>query len=1703
MGNAQSLTRPTGALDSFVAELGSDVVYERSLGSARFLKTVRCRHKNGYLVVKIFVKPDPGLSLRKYHRRFKIDRDALADIPNVYTYQTFVETEKAGYLVRQWVASSLYDRISTRPFLSPIEKKWLAFQLITALRDARNRKVSHGDLKTSNILITSWNWLYLSDFAPHKPALLPLDDPADFSFFFDTSGRRTCYIAPERFYSTEGNPELARKREKDKDRDGESKREGKVTEAMDCFSAGCVLAELFLEGAPLFTLSQLFKYREGELNVDAQLGAIDDDGVKSLIKQMIAIDPAERPTFDSLLHSARGTVFPGTFYSFLHNYVATVNELSSSSPFNFSNPVHGTNTVTTPISGVPSATKGGTVTGANIGATLATAGAGDIFSEPLPSDSDHRMERIWSDYESVEPYLLFPSAEPEVDDAAEPVQIEYANPSTGILGRPLQDIFPVELDIPNRESSLLKGVGSGRRAALEDGPALILLALITANIRTCSLPSSKRKALDVFLALAPHLTDEAKLDRMVPYIVELLNDDSPSVRSAAVRTLLQILMMVTVITPSNASIFPEYIIPALGNLIRDPEVSVRCMYAQCVVALADTAVRYLEMGQALRAHGAYNTGAGLGVGVSEGPDLDEAHFEVSYDASMQDLQTAIQEHLTALLVDPSHVVKRAVLHNISALCIFLGRQRTNDVLLSHMITYLNDRDWLLRYAFFDCIVDVAACAGGRSLEEYILPLMIQALSDVEETVVAKVLSSLTSLCELGLFQKMKIWELMSATLGFLYHPNIWIRQGAAAFLAAAAKHLPPSDVWCILYPSLKYFLRSEIRDVDERSLLMAMKPPLSRQIFDAALQWAMKSDKAPFWRTHRSTKSDSPRESLAAVRSAGVPRSRSEEDDAQLAKLQQLGMTSSDEAKLMAMKDYILKLARSVSSFAARVSFEAESETLKTTSTVELQRLSVTPQTIFLKSPASEGTTRTSRLLPTHRTMSDFGLRTPVAGTPRSNRTVSADHGSSPAPFEDLRRRLAMINSSAASLAVSPSAREPRSPTLPIPDLQQTQSLLPTPLDANVSDVPHVPDRPSSPSESVTSSTFRGATQFLHMGVDGGKAAPAVGSSRANAIGLLDAHATLRGDVSPERSGRSSPVSLAGTLRGTDKGYVPSLAPISSYDGNDPGISNMLEHLYLDNNRDLQNDFGPAVHEGPIRRRNAGRHSYLPRDGNSNRKLEANLLAHLASHSDTVTGLAISPDHMFFVSASDDKTLKVWDTARLERNITSKARHTYSQHHAKVKAVCTVEGTHCFVSAAEDGSIHVVRVHVSAAGQGGSSLPKYGKLQVVREHRLDQAGEYATCLAHYTSDTSSNLIYATTSSVITILDLRTMRILQTMENPRHFGPITCICLDRKRTWIICGTTSGVLCLWDLRFGIMIKSWKAGAALQGRPAPVYQCLVHPTKGKGRWILVAIGTDVSGVDSESNRSKLTSLVEVWDIEKTSLVETFATRDVSNPSDPVEEPKEVPGDDAEMSPAAAIAALVQARQEQGSGIFDYVAPRRRQSLNLAMSARDHSPPSPPSFDVRAMLVGIELGGHGTVHRSAMADGDAQSSKSGARGYMVTGSEDQRLRYWDFGKPERSTLLSGPELDVEKPTYSQARSASGATVYVETWNTSSHASISNRPPQRLSLINQNQQNLLKHHQDTITALASLESPFRGMIISGDRSGVLKVWRIEGPEST
>lgn len=203
---------------------------------------------------------------------------------------------------------------------------------------------------------------------------------------------------------------------------------------------------------------------------------------------------------------------------------------------------------------------------------------------------------------------------------------------------------------------------------------------------------------------------------------------------------------------------------------------------------------------------------------------------------------------------------------------------------------------------------------------------------------------------------------------------------------------------------------------------------------------------------------------------------------------------------------------------------------------------------MFLKARSSEfsGTPRTSRF-PAHGRKSST-LGTPLLSPGPMGRVSSVDHNG--APFEDLRRRLATINASSSSIALSHTPpREPRSALSPI--TATPSSTFPA------IGVSSPIERPVSPSDSVVSTanstTFRPLSRMQFTGADGQKAAPAIGSSKTNAVGLLDARAKLRSDGSPERSGRSSPMSMSTTIRGPLRQRISALPPISTY-----GTSNQV-----------------------------------------------------------------------------------------------------------------------------------------------------------------------------------------------------------------------------------------------------------------------------------------------------------------------------------------------------------------------------------------------------------------------------------------------------------------------------------------------------------------------------------------------------------------
>jgi phosphoinositide-3-kinase regulatory subunit 4 len=275
MGNQLTALTPAQILplESYFSEL-PDYGKPTSLGSTRFMKVARSKYSDGTeVVVKIFPKIDSSVQLQQYEKRLHDIQVRVHGVPNVLPYQSCWESDKAAYLVRQHIHYNLYDRISTRPYLNNIEKKWIVFQLLKALEECHSKKICHGDLKTENVLLTGWDWVLLSDFASFKPTLLPADNPADFTFFFDTSRRRTCYLAPERFVheaNSTGNFDTLYR----------IKHYTPMTPEMDIFSLGCVTAELFLDGQHIFDLSQLLDYCHKDYKPEHILKNISDKHVK-------------------------------------------------------------------------------------------------------------------------------------------------------------------------------------------------------------------------------------------------------------------------------------------------------------------------------------------------------------------------------------------------------------------------------------------------------------------------------------------------------------------------------------------------------------------------------------------------------------------------------------------------------------------------------------------------------------------------------------------------------------------------------------------------------------------------------------------------------------------------------------------------------------------------------------------------------------------------------------------------------------------------------------------------------------------------------------------------------------------------------------------------------------------------------------------------------------------------------------------------------------------------------------------------------------------------------------------------------------------------------------------------------------------------------------------------------------------------------
>ena len=93
--------------------------------------------------------------------------------PNILQYNKpyrVEKTERKTHLIRQFVCYNLSERIKwLSHLLTMMEKKWLVFQFLCSVQQIHSAQIVHGDIKPDNILVTSYDWLFLSDILPYKP----------------------------------------------------------------------------------------------------------------------------------------------------------------------------------------------------------------------------------------------------------------------------------------------------------------------------------------------------------------------------------------------------------------------------------------------------------------------------------------------------------------------------------------------------------------------------------------------------------------------------------------------------------------------------------------------------------------------------------------------------------------------------------------------------------------------------------------------------------------------------------------------------------------------------------------------------------------------------------------------------------------------------------------------------------------------------------------------------------------------------------------------------------------------------------------------------------------------------------------------------------------------------------------------------------------------------------------------------------------------------------------------------------------------------------------------------------------------------------------------------------------------------------------------------------------------------------------------
>lgn len=1533
MGNKIARTTQVSASEYYLQDLPStyNLVLKEVLGRGRFLKSVQCKHDEGQVFVKVYFKRGDPLDLKEYERKLHEIKDSLQDIEHshVCPFQCWCETDKAAYLLRQYFFCNLHDRISTRPFLNTIEKKWLAFQMLYALKQSHEHGVCHGDIKCENVLVTSWSWLYLADYASFKPTYIPDDDPSDFSFFFDTGGRRRCYLAPERFYEPGSEAQIAA--------------DATLKPSMDIFSLGCVIAELFLEGQSLFELSQLLAYRRGQYDPGPYLEKISDDGIRSMVRHMIQLDPEARLSCESYLQNYGTIIFPSYFAPLFHSFFSCLVPLDTDSRVAMT--VNAYPEILKQLTSISSdagkkAKNKALNPEANETAISSSTNLSSRFSEnfkgSLNRDRHSRKANAGQSYPELTTDISALQRDVEQQNSRQGIKnvsdkVPMSNPGNFVIRKTENNLRRTSLEKENTSDSLqINGeitltddVVTGPHTTNCEGMVLIA-SLLCSCLRSVTLTQSRRGAILLLRNCSYYIDDEARLQHVLPYVVAMLSDPAAIVRCAALETICDVLSLVQGFPPSDAKIFPEYILPMLSMLPDDPEESVRICYAENIYKIAAAASRFLIRSQLLNEmtildrSNVSNKANKVPFGPSQVPGSQTPGYQQNSNgnAELAQLRQTIAQVIQDLVMGPKQtaLIRRALLQHVKELCDFFGEKQCNEFLLPILPAFLNDHDKQLQAVFFQQIIHVCYFVGQMSVEEYLLPYIEQALNEHVEEIIVNALKCLAFLSKEKLLRKRLLLDAVQRAAPLLCHPSQWVRSSAVTFIAASSGSLHPVDSHVHLSPILHPFLRREPTSLDsETDLLSCLKSPISRKDFHNVLE------KVKNLQCSEISEKDNSQSKLgqisASPKTVGFV-SISSNTDVSNKRIPEKGSSiSSTSADLALTKSWPGKKldlnANMVGSPNRNINLsEAEDSVKMKAMESYLQNLSSTMQT-----------REHSRELENFEKLQISAVVMP----PHAGVCSSSNHGPS---YEGVPVYI---------YPLSERKSETGQKGLPSIGLSLNEEW------------------------NRDTGGRQGTAPFSMTTFSGTQVAGSVVSSQLNsAIPAADLmHRSLI------MTGSFPPKIFTGSMM---NGSFAAPKQVSKVIRDGAARTDMTEdaaHLDIVDRVASSPSLSEAVMLSSYSQTSVPDGTWRP---------QGILVAHLQEHQLAVNDIAVSHDHNFFVTASDDCTVKIWDSRRLEKDISFRSRLTYSLDDGRALHVTMFSGGSQVAVASSRGTINVFSVDY--VPRGGGSVERYSGISDIKKKETQEGAVLS--LQSYATEGPPMILYNTQHNGIHLWDLRKQNNAWSLKANPEEGYVSSVVLGPCQNWLMSGSSRGVLTLWDLRFLIPVNTWQ-----YTKGCPVEKmCLLMPATNSSPSMTSGSSVYVAAGINE---------MALWNAKDGSLHRIFRLACSGTGTDVAETP----------------IALARPSSQLYSKSEVTLDPQRNGNSKYRVQDLKEPPSRLPGICSLLPLLG---------------------------GDVLTGGTDLRIRLWDYFSPDRSYCVCGPSTKnmAEKEIY-DTRSNKGVQIIQE----------------------------------------------------------------------